>query len=250
MCIVIDNCRVAKTKILAMLSKDRQRQLIVYSNEVQTNIKNNVMILPVPNKDGNSDKSIKFVDLSSYPNIFDDCRSSFASPMFLSTNSVSFSLSRSIAIVDVGSYQASIVPSIDEFVFLNSLFKIPENVIEILKKYYAKNFSFIVCKLREGEVKYHPFAYYHELLRHNTLFIPTRHHHPHSIGGTHVEEAISDWDHAFYAANVTNDSERPFTSCRIDMKKLPSFFNYPIDSMSEWSRTGLKKNEDVMVECV
>ena len=66
MCIIsLPIQQVDTTKIFVAV--EESTQLIVYSNTIENYTNNNAMILPVPNP-----SSLKFINLTEYPEIFDD----------------------------------------------------------------------------------------------------------------------------------------------------------------------------------
>lgn len=73
MCIISNSVnKVSDTKILIAVNEKTDRQLVVYSNKVDNNSAKNAMILPVP-----MSNSVKFINLSNYKNIFEDCEKVF-----------------------------------------------------------------------------------------------------------------------------------------------------------------------------
>jgi hypothetical protein len=215
---------VSKTKILVSLSNGGDRQMTVYSNHVTTHEKQNAMILPVPNPN-----SVKLHDLSKQPDLFDDLSREFydqrsdlevvKSLSFRGMKKGMMSDEDTLAVHTCGSYQVSIVPSVQDFHRLNkTVFQINPVVFGILKKYYttdakttdakttdsAQNqnnggvlFGFLVCKLKYGSEAYHPLGYSHDVCSYRRIFVPTRHHHD----GTE-EETTSKFDHEIYSINT------------------------------------------------
>lgn len=170
-------------------------QLVIYSNNAQVQVLEKyidsdvpglkfsptAMILPFPLINGKN--RVKILDMSKYSNFFEDVDMVF--PTLKSqgfrgmiTNSYSDDM---LEIQYVGSYKASIVPNFDSFNKLQyGEFNLKPDVKELLRKYYSKNYGFMVCILNDKNTKssqYHPFAYVHEIRSDGRIFIPTRHYH-------------------------------------------------------------------------
>ena len=226
MCIINEPAHVSGTKILVSPNHDNTRQLVVYSNVVQTNAHNNAMILPVPHPE-----TIKLHDLSQYKDIFEDCNKCFSSKGLLSkgyahTNQ-SFGMDDSeiLEVHHVGVLDISIVPTYNDFHRLDpNYFKLNPLVGSVLSEFYPdlplNRFGYIVSKLSSGhKEEYHPLAYSHQIYKNNLMFIPTRHHH-----GNH-KELMSDYDHDIYSINTKNlcGSETWEHIFKIMTHKIPSF---------------------------
>lgn len=197
MCIINEPAHVSNTEILVSPSADQSRQLVVYTNKVKTNAKNNAMILPVPHP-----HTFELHDLSRYADIFEDCGKSFSQSFGIRSKGL-FTLSancdnETLKVHVCGSYNVSIVPSHRDFHRLDrNYFQLNATVGQLLEKYYDNTFGFIVCKLREGrEEKYHPLAYSHQMYQPERMFVPTRHHH------SSQEETLSHYDHNIYSINT------------------------------------------------
>ena len=285
MCIIANPVvKVASTKIWVSPNKDGTRQLTIYSNNVDTMTKN-AMILPVPTTDADS---IKFIDLSFYQNFFNDCKSCFRSTKLFTYSSgdtlgvtlSSNSLKRStLAVHDVGSYKASIVPSLSDFDRLDTtVFRVDADLADMLKSTYSSGFAFIVCQLEKGSVNYHPFAYTHTLAQNGKLFVPTKHWHAHTNNGAgnswlpgflprnafsgrgglygqdmdYLRSTVSaDWDHIIYSPNTNLDScmndQYEFVNTNpIDWQKLPSDYRWAsFAKLNRWTKEGDWNNKDI-----
>jgi hypothetical protein len=184
---------VSATNIFARGGKDG-RQFLAYSMTV--NSKHNLaMVLPLPVKIGATEKSVHFISLSGYPDLFADLRSGFPEP---STRSKSVTGTDSIApppagmleVVRVGSFEASFVPTLKDFSRLDKRFRLPDGVWKQLPRY--KDYGFAVFKLKSGERKVHPMAFSFPRRDTKTLFFPTVHIHD---GKVHAE---AEFDHVLY----------------------------------------------------
>jgi len=178
MCIFNGNViRVANTQIL-VLPLPGGRQLTVYSNTVETDSPN-AMILPVPK----GEVPVVPCDTSKYTEVFRDCEAlfpreredyafgSFGAGFGGSAKSASLPVQR------VGGYDVSIVHELEDFARLSAAhFVVPANIQQILTQNYGVGFSFVVCRF-DKKVQAHPIAYVSNRLPSGRLFIPTRHAH-------------------------------------------------------------------------
>jgi len=161
MCIINDSngTTITNTNIFAAPDNTRSRQITIFSNTVKTTSDNNLIILPVPNP-----KTVRLINLSHYPDVFKDINEPFQSE----TDSVEKN-------VKLESYKITMCKSIDDLYNLNPVEFgiINSDIMDLLKKYYPY-MGFIICKLSQGAFKYKPFAYTHEIIGKNQIFIPTR----------------------------------------------------------------------------
>ena len=205
------------------------RQVVVYENTVKQSTPS-AMILPVPNTSGDA-AAIKLHDLTAYPAFFEDLDKLFPKVLTRGGNMrglASLSLSAPLEVQMVGSYNVTIVPRVADVprIQFDKFPGVTPNVQQVLQKYYADGFSFLVCVLRESGPQ-HAFCYTHpmEVFDEKTvkthhhgimpqdrpgkgaskkmIFVPTRHQH-----GGETEEMQSEWDHAIYSANTTRMGDR------------------------------------------
>jgi hypothetical protein len=264
MCMILGKInRVAKTNLYVSVDKKGKRQITVYSNIVDTP-KENAMILPVPHPE-----SVELVNLSHYPSLFKDCENCFRGRINITTNQASYALScdggtrKTIEVIDVGSYRASIIPSIDDFDRLDrNVFQISPEFITLLKEHYARGFGFIICQLKTGNHLYHPFAYTHALADNGKLFVPTRHFHDHLMNAfvpmRHFTQDNwekqgrgADWDHILYSPVTNLDTTQAdgydfINTKSIKWDKIPEDYRWAATRpMCRWTRNGDGVNEDI-----
>lgn len=218
MCIISNNVNaVAKTKLLVAVNLKTNKQFVVYSNIVDNEISNNAMILPVPNP-----TSVKFHNLTSYPNIFDDCEKMFEKHLSKSCKHMRYNISSNmLEVFNVGSYKVSIAHSIEDIkrINTNEFSLLPGCESMLFENYSNPIYGFIICKLNIGNQNYHPFGYSHNLPRNKKVFIPTKHYHPHN--NLNFNENMStlkyslyqdeklkmpkeEWDHDIYLFNISS----------------------------------------------
>lgn len=269
MCIINEEAKVTATQLFVAPDAKNERQITVYANNVETNSYNNMMLLPVPYPD-----TVDFIDLSDYENMFKDLEKSFHRvSRGLSKQSFSMSLEdNSLAVVDVGSYKATLVPSHAQldFIDINVFGTVNDKIKEMLAKYYGENgennapFGYIVCKLKYGSAKYHPFAYAHKIAD-GKLFVPTRHEHNDTrtdasssfstyapliysdFRPKHSTEHEADWDHDIYSFNTDGNSgnrERTADDTYLKMSKVPFDFG-SLHSFNKYTIKGIHNNKDM-----
>lgn len=235
---------VSKTKIFVSGNKDSTRQLIVYSNNVDTTKTGNAMILPVPHPE-----SLEFYDLSSKADFFTVIERYFRSTMMsnargrsIQTNSLD-----TLKVIDVGSYQLSICQNLNDFDRINTtVFTLNPSLKNILAKYYT-DFGFLVCKLRNEDVEYHPLAYSHNIFKPGLKFVPTRHYH-----SGKDEEPKSHWDHTIYSTNSImqhREAEKEqLPKISMTLKQYIPEFEFPeLERCERKTINGYSTNEDMYI---
>lgn len=187
---------VSATNIFAREAPDG-RQYLAYDMTLSA-AEDLAMILPLPVPLGTSDDALTFLDLSGYAELFDDLASGFLEAVSMGlelTRAIPASASfEPLAVVDVGSFEASFVPSIGDFDRLDARFRLPPDVWPNLPGY--ADFGFAVFKLKKGNKRIHPMAFIFPRADANALFFPTVHVHD---GEVHVD---ADFDHALYCQST------------------------------------------------
>lgn len=195
---------VSDTSIFARFA-ERGQQYLVYSMKLKTD-QALAMILPIPVKTGTAEDDVKFVSLEKYPDFFTDMNRGFPAPPAARSKSGGGGFGGAppepaLKVVDVGSYEASFVPSVEDFKRLDERFRLPDGTWDKLPTY--KKYGFAVFKLKEGEQKVHPMAFQFPT-RGRRLFFPTVHIHD---GNIHKE---ADFDHQLYCQLTGGDSSKLF----------------------------------------
>jgi len=150
------------------------------------------MILPIPVRRHSGKRVIRFIDLSGYPDFFEDLERGFPQPKMMSDSRATEGLpNRGVLTVHkVGGFEASFVPSIKHFAKLDPRFSIPEKIWAKIPSY--SDFGFVVFQLKELAGEPHPMAFEFNTRMANATFLPTMHIHD---GEVHQRE---HFDHTMY----------------------------------------------------
>lgn len=186
---------VTQTNIFARSGLEG-RQYIVYSMRLDTP-EDVAMILPIPVKAGSGEDAVTFINLQGYPDFFDDLRKAFPPPPSKGRGG-SFSNSASVLEVhNVGSFEASYVPTVRDFRRLDARFRLPDGTWNKLPQY--KSYGFAVFKLKPGAKVIHPMAFDFPREIPRRIFFPTVHIHD---GQVHT---MAGFDHALYCQKSPTD---------------------------------------------
>ncbi len=189
---------VSTTKIFARAGQQAQ-QFLIYAMQYQAESEL-AMILPLPTPPSPAEDAVRFLDLSTYPDIFADMERSFPVTRFRSFAAPD-SAKSNLVVYNVGSFEASFVPTRQDFARLDSRFRLPDGVWDDLPTY--AEYSFAVFKLKSGAHSIHPMAFSFPRRNPDALFFPTVHIHH----GTVEENA--EFDHTLYwQSNSTNTTDR------------------------------------------
>ena len=182
---------VTDTRIFARESR-AMMQFLVYEMKFSA-AEDLAMILPIPVPRRTNEKAVRFINLEMYPTFFSAMESGFPPPGRGATGGMGgggFGGSK-LRVVDVGSFEASFVPTVDDFSRLDERFRLPSGTWDQLPQY--KTYGFAVFKLKKGDGKIHPMAFEFPRADRTRLFFPTVHIHD---GQVHDE---ADFDHRLYA---------------------------------------------------
>lgn len=183
---------VRGTRIFARITEPGW-QAIVYQMEFGAK-QDLAMILPLPVAAGADEKAVKFIDLSGYKTFFSDLRSGFPVPLSIGRGPLPAAAKAVLEVKQVGSYEASFVPTVKDFERLDARFRLPADSWKSLPQYADHGFA--VFKLRAGEHEVHPMAFTFPSRHPDKLFFPTVHIHD---GKVHEEE---EFDHDLYCQVV------------------------------------------------
>lgn len=179
------------------------RQFLVYSMTLSAR-DDLAMILPLPVPRGSKENAVRFLNLRHYPTFFEDLSAGFPAPQPVGAFAGGGGIAGGAAplkVADVGSFEASFVPTIQDFSRLDERFRLPGNVWDQLPRY--KDYGFAVFKLKKGEKRIHPMAFDFPRADPKRLFFPTVHIHD---GKVHAK---ADFDHALFCQP---DYNRPITN--------------------------------------
>lgn len=164
------------------------------------------MILPLPVPPRPSEDALHFIDLEGYPSFFGDLDRGFEDEIDLSADADVVAISASLlAVRDVGAFEASFVPTVDDFDRLDPRFRLPREIWSRIPPY--RDFGFAVFKLRDparrdlsGGLRrsrastrsYHAMAFRFPRRDPRLLFFPTLHIHDGTVHPT------ARFDHLLY----------------------------------------------------
>jgi hypothetical protein len=190
--------KVADTNIFARVGKDG-RQFLVYSMLLKAG-EDLAMILPIPTPKGAGEDAVKFISLEKYPEFFKDLAAGYPPPpATLGGRAKRAPKSEpKLKVVEVGSFEASFVPSVKDFARLDERFRLPAGTWDELPAY--KDYGFAVFKLKKGEKKIHPMAFDFPRKDKRQLFFPTVHIHDGKVHKT------ANFDHALYMQRTGHET--------------------------------------------
>ena len=160
------------------------------------------MVLPLPVPPGSAENVVRFIDLSAYPEFFDLLDLAFrirrSDGTFLEAR---LGLGAPLVIHKVGCFEASFVPTRQDFARLDQRFRLPDDVWQALPGY--DDWGFAVFKLRRmsRRTDIHPMAFEFPLRNPDRLFFPTVHVHNGRV------EPLATFDHVLYCQDV-DDTRR------------------------------------------
>src|SRR5262245_37871111 len=166
---------VKRTNIFARAA-GAERQYLVY--EMSFAARDELaMVLPLPVPPRPREDAVRFVALDRYEHFFVDLLSGFPVPLSLGTGPMASSQAagrtKALAVVDVGEFEASFVPTVRDFDRLDARFRMPADVWGGLPTY--RDFGFAVFKLKAWNGKVHPMAFDFPRRDPSWLFFPTVH---------------------------------------------------------------------------
>lgn len=167
------------------------RQVIAYQMRYRTK-REVAMILPLPVVPRSGEESVKFLDLEKEPEFFERLEKLWPVPEMTMGKAaapapVAASSREPLLVIKVGSFEASFVPSQEDFSRLDRRFRLGDEVWKKLPQY--ADWGFAVFKLRKDATTVHPMAFsFPNANPRNGLFFPTVHIHD---GKVHPEEHFS-----------------------------------------------------------
>lgn len=168
------------------------RQLLAYAMRVKA-VEPLAMVLPLPTPPRPAEDAVRFIALDKYPTLFADLAAAFVTPPSRSKGEALGAPAPrpGLAVVEVGSFVASFVPTLADFARLDEQFRMPPGTWEGLPQY--KGYGFAVFQLKPGDQAVHPMAFEFPRADPRRLFFPTVHVHD---GKVHPR---AGFDHMLYA---------------------------------------------------
>jgi hypothetical protein len=161
---------VRSTSIFA--TRHAGRQVLVYEAAITT-AETNAMVLPIPILSPQS--AVELIDLSAFQHLFYQLGIYYYGPPMPSFGSPR-SAGPPLEVFTVGSFKASIVPTLADFDRLDSRFHLSPGLAAALGERYA-DWAFVVYQLAPGSHQLHPFGVSFESRFPEHLFFPTLHVH-------------------------------------------------------------------------
>jgi hypothetical protein len=198
---------VSGTRIF--VRRDGGEQLLAYQMSFEAAGKT-AMVLPLPVSTTGREEAVRFIDLDGYPYMFAQLDRLF--PIEQSDDPVCTpGRSSTLAVHDVGLFEASYVPTVEDFARLDRRFRIPSAVLGAVPAY--RDWGFAVFKLKppggllakigigRRAARPHPMAFAFRTRFDHRLFFPTVHAHD---GVVHPR---APFDHRLYCQ--LSGSQRP-----------------------------------------
>lgn len=183
MCCFTGNVHSVTSTCIFARCADQGRQLLVYSMNMMAGSEV-AMVLPIPVPPGSKEDAVRFINLEKDPGFFEQMLRPFV---------LRGSDQPPIAVQNVGSYEASFLPTRKDFERVDPRFRLPADFWEALPQY--EDYGFVVFKLR-GEANqaahFHPMAFEFPRRDPRQLFFPTVHVHD---GQVHDH---ADFDHYLF----------------------------------------------------
>jgi|ERR1022692_802890 hypothetical protein len=182
---------VSSTKIFARMGEGG-RQFLVYTMSLNAS-EDLAMVLPIPVVPRLQENAVRFINLSGYPRFFAEADSGFPAEVFKGSALAGGRHSRSIRplpVFHVGNFEASFVPSVNDFLRLDERFRMPPGSLDKLKS--CSQFGFAVFKLKPGMQTLHPMVFEFPTAQPARLYFPTVHIHDGKVHGTAL------FDHLLY----------------------------------------------------
>lgn len=183
---------VSATRIYAR--HERTRQSVVYDLRLRSRTEA-VMVLPVPVRVGASETALRFVDASADPKMLDRLDLIFEEWDRPAPPRGGLGLYRvperpKLAVHRVGAFDASFVPTLRDFDRLDARLRFDDTVWAALPSY--ADYGFAVFRLRPGDARIQPMAFWFETRDPDRVFFPTVHVHDGKV------RDVARFDHALY----------------------------------------------------
>ena len=197
---------VSSTRIFARLDPDAGVQYLAYQMNFSA-AEDLAMILPIPTDPEKGEGAVEFISLEEYEKLFRDLKRGFPEPKSRKPAAGGLGLnvdSKSVVLEvhEVGSFEASFVPTIADFSRLDARFRLPDDAWDQLPAY--QKFGFAVFKLKSSDSEIHPMAMKFFPAAAESVFFPTVHIHD---GEVHDK---AQFDHTLYLQGAPQSMTRGF----------------------------------------
>jgi hypothetical protein len=184
---------VSSTSIFCRMGA-RGNQVVIYSLYLEAE-EDLAMVLPVPVTADRNENSVSFINLSLYPDFFPKLDRAFPVPRPKpASRSDPFGAvpgaAAPLTVQSVGSFEASFVPRMEDFLRLDERFRIAPEIWRDLPEF--ADHGFVVFKLKAGAAKVHPMAFAYPARDRTKITFPTVHIHDGTV------HHLADFDHALY----------------------------------------------------
>lgn len=198
MCIFTAPVDVSNTRIFARSSPRAggRYQVLLYQMKAASE-EDFAMILPLPVATDTTESDVHFHNLADWPYFFDHLSHLFPYTIFHNMFLGPFMKGRSggtLSVVEAGNYIASFVPRLQDFMRLDSRFRLPPATWNQLPQY--SDFGFAVFQLTAGKHRPHPMAFEFPRRDCDQLFFPTVHIHDQEV------HSLAEFDHSLYCQST------------------------------------------------
>lgn len=175
-------------------------QVVIYSMLLDT-ADDVAMVLPIPVKEGANEGDVPFLNLSTYSDFFPKLDRGF--PVQRSKTAIGTDPFGAVAgaaplqVQSVGSFEASFVPRVDDFLRLDERFRIAPEIWGKLPEF--NDYGFVVFKLKAGNARVHPMAFAYPARDRSRITFPTVHIHDGTV------HELADFDHALYCQSESSE---------------------------------------------
>lgn len=181
---------VSNTKIFARVEGGFQH--LVYQMTYMADV-DLAMVLPIPVPAFSKEDAVDYINLQNYPTFFEDIENGFRAEELSSPDKFGSALAfESLIVHEVGNFEASFVPSLEDFGRLDPRFRLEDKIWEKLPEYHDFGFTVFKLKRTRNLVNVHPMAFRFPTRLQEAIFFPTIHVHD----GNLPTEA--EFDHALY----------------------------------------------------
>ena len=177
---------VSDTNIFGRLT-GRGTQILVYGMTISAG-EELAMVLPLPAT--RSESAVRFINLEGYPTFFADMRKPYLRAARPRGEEATLDLGPKLAVHDVGSFEASFVPTLADFARLDPRFALPPQTWDALPGY--RDWGFAVFKLKPYAGAVHPMAFEFTTKQPAKVYFPTVHMHD---GEVHPN---AEFDHSLF----------------------------------------------------